>query len=57
MLERTAAITNEVPEPITFVLAYPTVITCADIVSSHVKRMNFKVAITMPNHTTRGTGV
>jgi len=26
MLERTGAITNEVLEPITFVLAYPTVI-------------------------------
>jgi hypothetical protein len=27
MLERTDAITNKVPEPITFVLAYPTVPT------------------------------
>ena len=26
MLERTEVITNEVPEPITFALAYPTVI-------------------------------
>jgi len=29
MLERTDAITNEVLEPITFVLAYPTVLACS----------------------------
>ena len=31
MLERTDAITKEVLEPITFVLAYPTVLTTTDI--------------------------
>jgi len=28
MLERTGAVTNEVLEPVTFVLAYPIVIAC-----------------------------
>jgi hypothetical protein len=31
MVERTDAITNEVLEPITFVLAYPTALTVTDI--------------------------
>jgi len=42
MLERTDAITNEVLEPITFVLAYLTVLPCSPVQSySHFADMDF----------------
>ena len=42
MLERTDAITNKVLEPITFVLAYPTVLPCRPVQSySHFADMDF----------------
>jgi len=42
MLERTDAITNEVLEPITFVLAYPIVLPCSLVQSySHFADMDF----------------
>jgi len=51
MLERTDAITNGVIEPITFVLAYPTVYRFLNFLCMHIRR--FVCAIRWPRWTAR----